>query len=93
MQTLSIKELAEKTCDAYSANRYNSWEACVRKLRNAGYDDKQVEAILLSKWTRWAADRSSQPYGKASSVDLIKYIKEFETLESVIQLTKETFEE
>lgn len=89
---MTVQELSQKTSDAYSFGRYNSWEACIKKLRKAGYDDMQVEAILRSKWTRWAADASDKPYGKASSVDLINYILKNETKESVIQLTKETFE-
>ena len=68
---LTTKELAEKTSDAYSYDRYNSWEACVKKLRKAGYDDMQIEAILRSKITRWAADSSHNNYGKASGIDLM----------------------
>lgn len=89
---LTVKELSEKTSDAYSYDRYNSWEACIKKLRKAGYSDREIEAILRSKWTRWAADSSSAPYGKASSVALMNYINKNETKESVEQLTKETFE-
>lgn len=92
MIMLTVQELSEKTSDAYSFDRYNSWEACIKKLRKAGYDDREIEAILRSKWTRWAADAGNKPYGKASSVDLLNYINQHETKESVIQLTLETFE-
>lgn len=88
---LTIEELSEKTSDAYSYDRYNSWSACIKALRKAQYNDMQIEAILRSKWTRWAADSSDKSYGKSSSVDLMKYINENETLESVEELTKETF--
>jgi len=87
---LSTKDLAEKTSDSYSYNRYNSWEACVKKLRAFGCNDKEVESILRSKWTRWAADSSNNPYGKASGVDLMNYIKKCETRASIEQLTKES---
>lgn len=30
---LTVKELSENTSDAYSYDRYNSWEACIKKLR------------------------------------------------------------
>lgn len=89
---LTVKELSEKTSDAYSYDRYNSWEACIKKLRKAGYNDREIEAILRSKWTRWAADSSSAPYGKASSNDLMNYINKYENKQSIEELTKETFE-
>jgi len=54
---LTTKELAEKTSDAYSFDRYNSWEACVKKLRNNGLNDREIEAVLRSKWTRWVKSR------------------------------------
>lgn len=89
---MTVEDLAEKTSDAYSACRYNSWKACVKALRKEGYDDMQIEAILRSKLARWAADSSKNSYGKASSVDLVNYVRENETKESIDQLTKETFE-
>lgn len=89
---LTTKELAEKTSDAYSFDRYNSWEACVKKLRANGLNDREIEAVLRSKWTRWAADMSKNVYGKASSNDLMNYINKCETKESIQKLTKETFE-
>jgi hypothetical protein len=87
---LSTKALTEKTSDAYSACRYNSWKACVKKLRVFGCNDNEIEAILRSKWTRWAADSSKSSYGKESSVDLINYIKKYETRASIESLTKES---
>lgn len=89
---MTVEDLADKTSDAYSATRYNSWKACVKALRKEGYDDMQIEAILRSKLTRWAADHSKNAYGKASSVDLLKYIRKYESKESIDQLTRETFE-
>ena len=90
---LTTKELAEKTSDAYSFDRYNSWEACVKKLRNNGLNDREIEAVLRSKWTRWAADASKNAYGKASSNDLMNYINKCENKKSIEELTKETFGE
>lgn len=89
---MTVEDLADKTRDAYSACRYNSWKACVKALRKEGYDDMQVEAILRSKTTRWAADHSKNSYGKASSVDLLNYVRQYETPQSIEQLTRETFE-
>lgn len=89
---MTVEDLADKTSDAYSATRYNSWKACIKALRKEGYDDMQIEAILRSKITRWAADRSKNSYGKASSVDLLSYVRQYESKESIEQLTRETFE-
>ena len=44
-------------------------------LRQRGYDDQQVEAILRSKWTRWAGDGSEQRrYGSYTSTDLANFL-------------------
>lgn len=86
---LTTKELAEKTSDAYSYDRYNSWEACVKKLRNHGCNDFEVEAILRSKWTRWAADSTGNT--KATSSALMKYIEKNESQKSIDELTQQTF--
>ncbi len=76
---LTVKEMAQKTSDAYSSTRYNSWESCVRQLQKLGLNDQEVEAVLRSKWTRWAADSSNAPYGKATSKDLLRYIEKNES--------------
>ncbi len=43
-------------------------------LRERGYDDAQIVAIICSKWTRWAADASSTEYGKANESHLAAYL-------------------
>lgn len=83
---LSIPEIAHRTSGAYSRHRYYSWNACIKALRKEGFDDEQVEAILCSKLTRWAADRSKAPHGKASSKDLLRYMHQFETADSLASL-------
>lgn len=87
----TVQQIAESTSEAYSWGRYNSWEACIKALKKMGLTDNEVEAILLSKWTRWAADSSSAPYGKATSKDLMRYIEKSESPESIKRLTQETF--
>lgn len=88
---MTIDELYEKTSDSYSFNRYNSWKSCIKKLRSRGHNDFEIQAILRSKWARWAADSSSNPYGKASSLDLIRYIERSESLQSIEKFTEEAF--
>ena len=92
INVLSIKELAEKTSGSYSFDRYVNWESCVKSLRNAGYSDQEIEAILLSKITRWAGDSSNKSYGKVTAKDLLNYLTQCETKESIVQLTKEHFQ-
>lgn len=78
---IPVKDLAEKLADAYSTENYGgSWSACVKMLRRRGYDDRQVEAIIRSKWTRWAADASGHSYGRANSVDLGKWMDGLEKM-------------
>lgn len=48
--------LAERTADAYSRGRYADWAGVARELLEAGWTERQAEAIMLSKHTRWAAD-------------------------------------
>lgn len=51
--------LAEKTAEAYSAGDYRNWSAVCRMLLARGYSEREAEAILRSKWTRWAGDAVS----------------------------------
>lgn len=86
--------LAARTGDAYSFGRYASWPAVCAALLRRGYDDKQVEAIVRSKWTRWAADASNKPHGKATSNDLLRWMDKLRDLQhQVEELTRETFPE
>lgn len=50
--------IAERTLDAYSVGRYVSWSACAELLLDRGYSEEETEAILRSKWMRWAADQA-----------------------------------
>lgn len=64
--------LAERTRDAYSVDRYVSWSACAEMILLLGYSEDEAEAILRSKWMRWAADQAdSLP---ASSDDLARWL-------------------
>lgn len=57
------RDIADRCRDAYSADRYGSWPAVAQRLLDMGYDDREVEAVMRSKYTRWAADQSDRPYG------------------------------
>lgn len=65
--------LAEKTRDAYSASLYGaSWVACAKLLARRGLNDAEIEAVLRSKWMRWAADSSF--HHKPTSEDLARFM-------------------
>lgn len=84
--------LAEKTADAFSYDRYGRWQAVVEMLLRRGLSVQQAEAVLRSKWTRWAADASDKPYGKATSHDLARFIdQQRNAMEQIAELTRETF--
>lgn len=71
-----IAEFAEELSGAYSTDRYrNGWVPSIRALRARGYDDRQIEAIVRSKWTRWAADSGGKRYGHATASDLVKFVE------------------
>lgn len=74
-RTESHAQMAERLSDAFSTDRYrDGWTATVRMLRARGYSDKQAEAIIRSKWTRWAGDHSGKPYGRVTASDLAALI-------------------
>lgn len=89
----NIKEFNEQLQDAYSTSNYNgNWSPCIKMLRKRGCDDRQVEAIIRSKWTRWAADGSGKSYGRNNSKDLAKFLNETPNLAAeVADLVKGTF--
>ena len=90
----SVQEFNEELQNAYSTSNYNgNWKPSIKMLRKRGYDDREVEAIIRSKWTRWAADGSGKKYGKNTSVDLAKFLDSGKgvTKQEVAELVEGTF--
>lgn len=89
----TVEQLAERLSDAYSTDRYKGgWAGCIRMLRRRGYNDLQIEAIIRSKWTRWAADSAST--NCAGPAVLAKFLDTYRNdalKKEVDQLTAETF--
>jgi hypothetical protein len=85
--------IAEKTADAYSFDRYapNAWRACCRMLARRGYNVLEIEAVMRSKWTRWAGDASDKDYGHITSKDLERWMDASVLPHEVRQLAKEHF--
>lgn len=68
--------LAERTKDAYSFNRYGSWQEVARRLLRMGFSEAEAEAVMRSKITRWAADWYNRPYGgKCPAIAVEDYIR------------------
>lgn len=67
-------KLAEETSNAYSADRYNSWKSVAALLADRGFNAWEAEAILRSKWTRWAADEFHTGSRKPSATCLAKFL-------------------
>lgn len=90
--TQQAKDLASKTSDAYSSDRFKNWGAVVQTLLNLGYSELETEAILRSKWTRWACDMdtSRNNYGHHTSSAMIRFLKGTPQSE-VTALVNETF--
>jgi hypothetical protein len=89
---IPAKDFADQLSDAYSTDRYrNGWNASIAMLRRRRYTDREIEAIIRSKHTRWAADHASKPYGCTTSRDLENYIVRHLTAQEVAELVRETF--
>ena len=85
-----VREFAEELSDAYSTDRYSGgWNGCIRMLRRHGLDDQEVEAVIRSKWTRWAGDASGKPYGRVTSRDLEKALPQIQ--KDLTDLVRGTF--
>jgi hypothetical protein len=76
MQSELAIELSAQTQDAYSVSNYaaGEWTRCIQMLLNRGYDAQEAEAIMRSKWTRWACDMSDREYGANGVMDLMAFL-------------------
>jgi len=88
--------LADRTVDAYSAPRFapGEWLTAAGMLLGRGFDERQAEAILKSKWTRWAGDEANHGHGEVTADDLRRFLTrmpEPKLTREVEALTKETF--
>jgi len=97
MTTKDVIALADKTADAYSHDRYGrtEWRKAIRLLGVRGHGAREIEAILRSKWTRWAADGSDRPE-KPRAQDLIRFMDEPRnrcSATSIAELVATTFPE
>jgi len=76
--TPQAKALAEQTSGAYSYDRFKNWEAVIQALLNLGYTEMETEAIVRSKWARWACDHDTSfggRYGYHTSTAMVRFMK------------------
>lgn len=86
-----VDALAGSTEDAYSYDRYRSWRACVRLLKDRGWSGREAEAFLRSKHMRWCADSYGGSYGTASSATLRRYLGTRDWTKELEELVAGTF--
>lgn len=69
--------LVEATRDGYSFTRYGQaeWKKGILILIRLGMTDREITAIMLSKWTRWAADSAGRNED-AKGVDIRAFIQD-----------------
>jgi len=101
----SAKARAERIANeagGYSSDRFSSWGAVAALLVRRGYSDREAVAIMVSKWTRWAADGDEAEYGRVPAKALGRYLdgqkgaptrsgRASTTAAEVADLTRETF--
>jgi hypothetical protein len=86
--------IAEQTADSFSFDRYRNWKAVAAMLLARGLNEREAEAVLRSKWTRWAADAANKKYGRACAEDLETFMNKMKDCDKQIKsLTLETFGE
>ena len=84
--------LSQVCADAYSTFRYRSWPTVAKMLINRGLSDREAEAVMRSKWMRWAADSSRVRYGSVPAKAIIEFLDTLTNERAEIEeLTKETF--
>jgi hypothetical protein len=83
--------LAAKTADAYSADRYQDWTAVALEFLSNGYSEREAEALMRSKYMRWAADESEQEYGAVQASIVVGYVRANISARGLAQLVEETF--
>jgi len=71
--TKKTDRAALNTQHAYCALHYTNWFACAALLGRLGFTQRETEAILLSKWMRWASDQ--RPHNRRpTSGDLARFM-------------------
>ncbi len=80
-QTVSVargRQVAADCSDAYSVDAFFSWQDLGAALAKRGLTEREIEAVLRSKFTRWAADEAcgskGKKYGHLRATDLVEWL-------------------
>lgn len=75
IDTVLAKQIAERTSDAHSRDRYTdaAWFQIAKRLATEGADADAIEWILRSKYMRWAADASNRSHS-TTAADFASYV-------------------
>lgn len=73
---MTATEIDKRTSNAYSRSAYadGEWLAAIEELLSRGYSPVAVEAIMRSKWTRWAGDVSPRQHGSYTAADVLAFL-------------------
>ena len=71
---LRADDIADCCRDACSFDAFGplEWRAAARMMARKGYTEREIDAILRSRWTRWLRDAAGRYNGTAK--DLAAYI-------------------
>ena len=69
-----ITRLDAATEGAWMKGSFASWTACIKLLIDRGYNDQEIEAIMRSKWMRWASDGAKNWRKPATAGDLQRFL-------------------
>jgi hypothetical protein len=71
----NVATFALELSDAYSTHRYTGgWAPTIKALRKLKWNDREIEAFIRSKHTRWAGDWANKN-GNVNSADVLRYIQ------------------
>jgi len=92
--TQEAQEVADRTANAYSFDRYKNWRGVAQALLNYGLTERQAEAVMRSKWMRWAADsdESGATYGNHTSAAILVFLNKTPMVDLLGEVKKLEFE-
>lgn len=92
---MTARSVALATSDAYSYDRYgvNAWLATAKYLEKQGLTDRQIEAMLRSKHTRWAMDHAGDKNKSKAFQNYVEASTKWLNLQAeAVEMERQTFE-
>ena len=88
--------VADRCADAYSFDYFgpDEWREAARMMARRGFDVREIEAVLRSKWTRWSRDAEASAFGIGTAQGLADFLdNQKDTPKHLRSLVAETFGE